>query len=137
MFSYIFLFNCFVVLGIYRTCTTALQWVVVGGSTTTVLTYRVFVQGFEKLIGGMYLGEIVRRVLLRMAQEAKLFGDFTPAKLNQPFILMYIFLLQSNLGLLYCHCFSILLKDFSLFFVYELASESEDRIQSETRTVLK
>jgi hexokinase len=34
------------------------------------------------MIGGKYLGEIVRRVLLRMAQDAKLFGDFIPTKLN-------------------------------------------------------
>jgi hypothetical protein len=61
------------------------------------------------MIGGKYLGEIVRRVLLRMAQDAKLFGDFIPTKLNQPFILMYILLLQLNLGLLQCHCFKFFL----------------------------
>ncbi|OAY67667.1 Hexokinase-1 [Ananas comosus] len=42
---------------------------------------------FEKLISGMYLGEIVRRVLLKMAKEAALFGDTVPAKLKTPFIL--------------------------------------------------
>ncbi|KAB1228006.1 Hexokinase-3 [Morella rubra] len=31
-------------------------------------------QGFEKMIAGMYLGEIVRRVLQRMSQEADIFG---------------------------------------------------------------
>ncbi|KAM1175104.1 hypothetical protein ACFX19_028140 [Malus domestica] len=36
---------------------------------------------FEKLISGMYLGEIVRRVLLKMAQETALFGDTVPSKL--------------------------------------------------------
>lgn len=51
------------------------------------------VQGFEKMIGGMYLGEIVRRVLLRMAREAHLFGGSVEPKLQQPFILMYISLL--------------------------------------------
>lgn len=51
------------------------------------------VQGFEKMIGGMYLGEIVRRVLLRMAREAHLFGGSVVPKLQQPFILMYISLL--------------------------------------------
>ncbi|KVH93867.1 hypothetical protein Ccrd_004075 [Cynara cardunculus var. scolymus] len=30
---------------------------------------------FEKIISGMYLGEIVRRVLLKMAEEAEFFGD--------------------------------------------------------------
>lgn len=44
------------------------------------------------MIGGMYLGEIVRRVLLRMAREASLFGDLgVPPKLRDPFILMYKF----------------------------------------------
>ncbi|XP_072976529.1 hexokinase-3-like [Typha angustifolia] len=32
-------------------------------------------QGFEKMISGMYLGEIARRVLYRMAQESDIFGD--------------------------------------------------------------
>ncbi|KAM0945724.1 putative hexokinase [Dioscorea sansibarensis] len=44
-------------------------------------------QTFEKLISGMYLGEILRRVLLNLAQKAALFGDVVPPKLNQPFIL--------------------------------------------------
>ncbi|ESR40107.1 hexokinase-1 [Citrus sinensis] len=44
-------------------------------------------QIFEKMISGMYLGEIVRRVLLRMAQEAAFFGDTVPPKLEVPFAL--------------------------------------------------
>ncbi|KAL4339576.1 hypothetical protein GQ457_08G000450 [Hibiscus cannabinus] len=44
-------------------------------------------QIFEKIISGMYLGEIVRRVLLKMAEEAAFFGDTVPAKLKIPFIL--------------------------------------------------
>ncbi|XP_008795842.2 hexokinase-2-like isoform X2 [Phoenix dactylifera] len=44
-------------------------------------------QIFEKLISGMYLGEIVRRVLLRMAEEAALFGDSVPPNLEVQFIL--------------------------------------------------
>ncbi|KAK4269309.1 hypothetical protein QN277_022483 [Acacia crassicarpa] len=44
-------------------------------------------QIFEKLISGMYLGEIVRRVLLKMADEACLFGDTIPPKLKHQFIL--------------------------------------------------
>ncbi|KNA07587.1 hypothetical protein SOVF_169560 [Spinacia oleracea] len=44
-------------------------------------------QIFEKMISGMYLGEIVRRVLYRMADEASLFGDTVPSKLKTPFIL--------------------------------------------------
>uniref|UniRef100_A0A0C9S8H1 Phosphotransferase n=1 Tax=Wollemia nobilis TaxID=56998 RepID=A0A0C9S8H1_9CONI len=42
-------------------------------------------QIFEKLISGMYLGEIVRRVLLRIAEESALFGDTTTSKLAVPF----------------------------------------------------
>ncbi|CAI0425600.1 unnamed protein product [Linum tenue] len=44
-------------------------------------------QIFEKVISGMYLGEILRRVLLKMAEEAALFGDVVPPKLMSPFIL--------------------------------------------------
>ncbi|KAL2500934.1 Hexokinase-2 [Forsythia ovata] len=44
-------------------------------------------QIFEKIISGMYLGEIVRRVLCRMAEEASFFGDDIPPKLRIPFIL--------------------------------------------------
>ncbi|RAL37171.1 hypothetical protein DM860_004093 [Cuscuta australis] len=44
-------------------------------------------QLYEKLISGMYLGEIVRRVLLRLAEEANLFGNTVPPKLRIPFIL--------------------------------------------------
>ena len=35
----------------------------------------------------MYLGEIVRRVLLNMAKEGDLFGKYTPEKLSTPFLL--------------------------------------------------
>ncbi|XP_043704147.1 hexokinase-1-like [Telopea speciosissima] len=44
-------------------------------------------QIFEKIISGMYLGEIVRKVLCRMAEEAAFFGDTVPEKLKIPFIL--------------------------------------------------
>eukprot|EP01018_Ginkgo_biloba_P003489 Gb_29587 [translate_table: standard] len=37
---------------------------------------------FEKLMSGMYLGDIIRRVLLRMAKEVELFGDSVPSKLT-------------------------------------------------------
>ncbi|XP_047317885.1 hexokinase-3-like [Impatiens glandulifera] len=43
-------------------------------------------QIFEKMISGMYLGDIVRRVLLRMSQESDVFGEASP-KLSQPFVL--------------------------------------------------
>ncbi|WJX89396.1 hexokinase [Trifolium repens] len=42
---------------------------------------------FEKLISGMYLGEIVRLVLLKMAQETALFGSNVPPKLMTPYSL--------------------------------------------------
>ncbi|RDY13008.1 Hexokinase-2, chloroplastic, partial [Mucuna pruriens] len=44
-------------------------------------------QIFEKTISGMYLGEIVRRVLLKMAEEGGLFGKSVPQKLSTSFIL--------------------------------------------------
>ncbi|XAR51425.1 hypothetical protein NMG60_11006048 [Bertholletia excelsa] len=44
-------------------------------------------QIFEKLISGMYLGEIVRRVLLKMAKETALFGESVPPKLAIPYSL--------------------------------------------------
>lgn len=48
-------------------------------------------QIYEKLISGMYLGEILRRVLCRMADEAALFGDTVPPKLKTPFVLRYYY----------------------------------------------
>nr|VDD29076.1 unnamed protein product [Brassica oleracea] len=44
-------------------------------------------QILEKIISGMYLGEILRRVLLKMAEEAAFFGDSIPPKLKVPFII--------------------------------------------------
>ncbi|EYU46224.1 hypothetical protein ABFS82_04G062500 [Erythranthe guttata] len=43
-------------------------------------------QGFEKMISGMYLGDIVRRVILRMSLESDVFGLIS-SKLHVPFIL--------------------------------------------------
>lgn len=40
-------------------------------------------QWFEKMVSGMYLGEIVRHMLLRLAEEATLFGDTVPEKLRE------------------------------------------------------
>ncbi|EAZ03118.1 hypothetical protein OsI_25263 [Oryza sativa Indica Group] len=44
-------------------------------------------QIFEKTISGMYLGEIVRRVLVKMAEVSDLFGHSFPKKLAEPFVL--------------------------------------------------
>ncbi|GKD98414.1 hexokinase [Tanacetum coccineum] len=41
---------------------------------------------FEKMISGMYLGEIVRLVLLKMAR-ARFFGDTVPPKLEESSVL--------------------------------------------------
>ncbi|GAB4835254.1 Hexokinase-3 [Ancistrocladus abbreviatus] len=43
-------------------------------------------QGFEKMISGMYLGDIVRRVMLRMSLESDIFGPASTS-LSTPFIL--------------------------------------------------
>lgn len=39
------------------------------------------------MIGGMYMGEIVRRVLLKMAEVTALFGESVPESLMEPFSL--------------------------------------------------
>ena len=39
-------------------------------------------QIFEKMISGMYLGDIVRKILLKLAVEANLFGPEVPQKLT-------------------------------------------------------
>ncbi|XP_074556660.1 hexokinase-4, chloroplastic isoform X2 [Curcuma longa] len=44
-------------------------------------------QLFEKTISGMYLGEIVRRVLKKMVKASTLFGDSFPENLSVPFSL--------------------------------------------------
>ncbi|KAL9665717.1 hypothetical protein QQ045_000514 [Rhodiola kirilowii] len=44
-------------------------------------------QLYEKMISGMYLGEVVRRGLCKLAKEAALYGETVPAKLRIPFIL--------------------------------------------------
>ncbi|CAI5503823.1 unnamed protein product [Closterium sp. Naga37s-1] len=41
-------------------------------------------QRYEKMISGMYVGEVVRLALLDIAQKSKLFGEPVPAKLLQP-----------------------------------------------------
>ncbi|XP_028758878.1 hexokinase-3-like [Neltuma alba] len=43
-------------------------------------------QGFEKMISGMYLGDIVRRIILRILLESNMFGPVS-SKLLMPFIL--------------------------------------------------
>lgn len=43
-------------------------------------------QGFEKMISGMYLGDIVRRVILRMSQESNIL-ELVSSSLSTPFIL--------------------------------------------------
>lgn len=47
------------------------------------------------MISGMYLGEIVRRVLCKMAEEAAIFGDTVPPKLKIPFIFRYALVSRS------------------------------------------
>ena len=42
---------------------------------------------FEKLISGMYLGEIVRSLLLKLAEDASLFGDKIPSRLRKQYVL--------------------------------------------------
>jgi len=51
--------------------------------------WNFILQILEKIISGMYLGEILRRVLLKMAEDAAFFGDTVPSKLRIPFIIRY------------------------------------------------
>lgn len=61
----------------------------------------VLPQRFEKLISGMYLGEIVRRVLLKMAKDTALFGDrVLPSKLMTPYQLRWK--TKPNVNALFC-----------------------------------
>ncbi|KAI3894533.1 hypothetical protein MKX03_027563 [Papaver bracteatum] len=47
-------------------------------------------QIFEKTISGMYLGEIVRRVLVKMAEVGNLFGESLPDRLSTPLVLRHV-----------------------------------------------
>lgn len=47
-------------------------------------------QWFEKMISGLYLGEIVRHVLVKLAEEAKLFDGYVPIKLTERLSLGYV-----------------------------------------------
>lgn len=47
------------------------------------------------MIGGMYLGDIVRRVILRMSQESDIFGPISSI-LSMPFVLRYIPIVSSS-----------------------------------------
>lgn len=44
----------------------------------------VFCRSFEKMISGMYLGEIVRLLLVRLTKEKLLFEGQTPEALLSP-----------------------------------------------------
>lgn len=57
---------------------------------TDIQSFNWRSQIFEKIISGMYLGEIVRRVLCRLAEEAFLFGDSVPPNLKVPFVLRFL-----------------------------------------------
>ena len=46
-------------------------------------------QGFEKMISGMYLGDIVRRVILQMSRESDIFGSGS-SRLSMAFVLTYV-----------------------------------------------
>lgn len=59
----------------------------------------------------MYLGDILRRILLKLAGEAALFGDTVPPKLKEQFILRYFLfpnIIPCSICLLYtlssCSC---------------------------------
>lgn len=72
------------------------------------LKISIVLQIFEKIISGMYLGEIVRRVLFKMADEACFFGETVPPKLKVPFILRYDVRLLTNHSVVRFHLFFLL-----------------------------
>ncbi|KAE8680755.1 Hexokinase-2 [Hibiscus syriacus] len=53
----------------------------------------------DQVMSGMYLGEIVRRVLSWVAKEAAFFGDTVPPKLKVPFILGFAALSRHGRGM--------------------------------------
>lgn len=53
----------------------------------TLYLFVYLMKIFEKTISGMYLGEIVRRVLVKMAEADALFGESVLEKLSTPFLL--------------------------------------------------
>lgn len=63
-------------------------------------TLVIWVQGFEKMISGMYLGDIVRRVILRMSLESDMFGPIS-SKLSTPFVLRCVPILNNALYMSY------------------------------------
>lgn len=63
---------------------------------------RIMLQLFEKLISGMYLGEIVRRVVLRMLHELDVLG-LVSSKIHVPFILRWNFILSLIISLHACN----------------------------------
>jgi len=73
--------------------------------------YICFLQILEKIISGMYLGEILRRVLLKMAEEAAFFGDIVPPKLKIPFIIR---LISCSVVMTTCHRFRSLIIMFAV-----------------------
>jgi len=54
------------------------------------LEVGLLLQWFEKMISGLYLGEIVHCVLVKVATDAVLFGGSVPLKLLKPFSLPYV-----------------------------------------------
>jgi len=64
----------------------------------------IWIQGFEKMISGMYLGDLVRRVILRMTLESDMFGPISP-KLSMPFILRLVLSSCCLLNVLSIHLF--------------------------------
>ena len=57
---------------------------------------------FEKLVSGMYVGEIACRIMLRLAKEGSLFGGRVPEALyGPPWCAAVALLLQNQLRALY------------------------------------
>ena len=60
------------------------------GEQSSIKIFRIVViQGFEKMIAGLYLGDIVRRVIRHMSQVSDIFGP-TSSMLSEPYVLRYV-----------------------------------------------
>lgn len=66
------------------------------------------------MISGMYLGEVVRRVLQRMAQDSDLFGD-AAQNLSVPFSLRYV---TATVGFFSIYCTKQLQCEFFYLFSF-------------------
>lgn len=92
-------------------------------------TLVIWVQGFEKMISGMYLGDIMRRVILRMSLESDMFGPIS-SKLLTPFVLRFVPILSHAL------CMSNIFRKTYLILRLDVSCYSIKRQSGKTKHLL-